>query len=47
MHLRSGIMQNLKMNTGAQNPVSVLKVIQSVEKDEYRYLKSSTGTQGY
>ena len=44
MHLKSGIMQNLKMSIGTQNPVPVLKVIKSVEKDEYRYLKSSTST---
>ena len=40
-------MQNLKMSTGTQNPILVLKVIKSVEEDEYRYSKSSTGTQGY
>ena len=37
MHLRSGIMQNLKMSTGTQNLVSVLKVIKISEEDEYRY----------
>ena len=29
--------QNLKMSTGTQNPVPVLKVIKSAEEDEYRY----------
>ena len=47
MHLRSGIMQNLKMSTSTQNPVLVLKDIKSAEEDEYRYSKSSTGAQGY
>ena len=46
MHLRSGKVQNLKMGIGTQSTVPVLKVNRSVEEDEYRYSKSSTGTQG-
>ena len=54
MHLRSGKVHNLKMSTGTQSPISVLKVNRSAEEDEYRYSrvievqrKMSTGTQGY
>ena len=32
-------MHNLKMSTGTQNPVPVLKVIKSAKEDEYRYSK--------
>ena len=46
MHLRSGKVQNLKMSTGTQSPVPVLKVNRSAEEDEFQYSKSSTGTQG-
>ena len=35
MHLMSGIMQNLKMSTDTQSSIPVLKVIKSVEEDEY------------
>ena len=45
MHLWSGIVQNLKMSTGTQNSLPVLKVIKSVKEDEYQYSKSNTGTQ--
>ena len=46
MHIRSEKVQNLKMSTSTQSPISVLKVNISAEEDEYQYLKSSIDTQG-
>ena len=37
MHLGSGKVQILKISTGTQSPVPVLKVNRSAEEDDYRY----------